>query len=41
MYAVEMILDKKIIYNTAYYLIKWVNYPEEQSTWEPRKNLNP
>jgi hypothetical protein len=39
-YDVERILDKKIKNGRDYYLVKWVGYPESQSTWEVRKNLS-
>lgn len=42
MYTVDRILDKRISKKTgkAQYLIKWANYPQEQSTWEPEQNLS-
>ena len=39
-YVVEKILDKRIYKNQTQYLIKWDGYPENQSTWEPKDNLN-
>ncbi len=38
-YAVEKILDMKIIDDQVYYLIKWEGYPESESTWEPIEHL--
>ena len=38
-WIVEKIVDKKIIKNKPYYLVKWKNYPNSQNTWEPRINL--
>ena len=38
-YEVERILDKKIISETAHYLIKWKGYDISESTWEPKQNL--
>jgi hypothetical protein len=38
-YKVEHVLDKKIINNKSYYLIKWLGYEEQESTWQPAKDL--
>ena len=38
-YIVEDIIEKKKINNHWMYLIKWKDFPTEQSTWEPRKNI--
>ena len=38
-YFVERITNKKLIHGEVYYLVKWEGYPESESTWEPRKNL--
>jgi hypothetical protein len=38
-YYVEKILDKKYVDGKTYYLVKWEGYPEDESTWEPYKNL--
>ena len=38
-YEVERILGKKIISETAHYLVKWKEYNISESTWEPRQNL--
>ena len=38
-YEVDMILDKRIIYRKAQYLIKWTGYPLHDATWEPVENL--
>jgi hypothetical protein len=39
-YYVEKILDKKIEDGEVRYLVKWENYPDEDSTWEPVENLS-
>ena len=39
MYEVEKIINCKIYHNKKYYLIKWLYYPINQSTWEPKSNL--
>ena len=38
-YEVEKIINCKYIRNEKYYLIKWLFYPINQSTWEPKSNL--
>jgi len=38
-YEVEKIINYKYIKNKKYYLIKWLYYPINQSTWEPKSNL--
>ena len=38
-YEVEKIINCKYIRNKKYYLIKWLCYPINQSTWEPKSNL--
>ena len=38
-YEVESILDKKMLRNKPYYLIKWKGYPLHDATWEPVTNL--
>jgi chromo domain-containing protein 1 len=39
-FLVERVLaEKRDSDNKALYLISWAEYPEEQSTWEPRKNI--
>lgn len=38
-WEVEAILDCRINRNSMQYLIKWVGYPNEESTWEPLSNL--
>jgi hypothetical protein len=38
-YEVEKIINCKNIRNKKYYLIKWLCYPINQSTWEPKSNL--
>ena len=39
LYEVEKIINCKYIKNKKYYLIKWLCYPINQSTWEPKANL--
>jgi hypothetical protein len=39
-YAVEAILDHKLVRGKPRYLIKWEGYPQSENTWEPRTNLN-
>ena len=39
MYEVEKIINCKFYHNKKYYLIKWLCYPINQSTWEPKSNL--
>ena len=39
-YEVETILDHKQVRNKTHYLIKWLNYPLTENTWEPERNLN-
>lgn len=39
LYNVEKILDRKISNGKVLYKIKWENYPLNQCTWEPEKNL--
>ena len=38
-YEVEKIINCKIYKNKKYYLIKWLCYPINESTWEPISNL--
>ena len=39
MYEVEKIINCKTYHNKKYYLIKWLCYPINESTWEPKSNL--
>ena len=39
MYEVEKIINSKIYRNKKYYLIKWLCYPINEATWEPKSNL--
>ena len=39
-YEVEKIKDKRVKNGRIEYLIKWLNYTDEESTWEPIENLN-
>ena len=38
-YEVEKIITRKYFKNKKYYLIKWLYYPINQSTWETQSNL--
>lgn len=38
-YYVETILRRRKKGRSYQYLVKWLNYPEYESTWEPRSNL--
>lgn len=40
MYEVEYIADFKMIQGERFYLVKWVGWPEEASTWEASCNLS-
>ena len=39
-YIVERILAERKNGRTKQYLVKWTGYPVEESSWEPKKNLN-
>ena len=39
MYEVEKIINCKTYHNKKYYLIKWLCYPINESTWEPKSSL--
>ena len=39
MYEVEKIINRKTFRNKKYYLIKWLCYPINQCTWEPKSSL--
>jgi hypothetical protein len=39
-YDVEKILDKRIIDDKVYYLLKWVDYSDSYNTWEPEEHLD-
>jgi len=38
-WEVEYIKDTRLFRNKLQYLIKWKNYPNEESTWEPAEHL--
>ena len=38
-YEVEQIIDSRLQRGKLQYLVKWKNYPIEESTWEPEDNL--
>lgn len=40
MYTVEKILDKRVTKNGKHeYLVKWVGWSINESTWQPESNL--
>jgi hypothetical protein len=39
-WVVERIIASKRVGRRTFYLIKWLGYPNEESSWEPRANLN-
>ena len=39
MFAAERILKKRKRKGKVQYLVKWVGYPESESTWEPIENI--
>ena len=39
MYEVEKIINSKTFRNKKYYLIKWLCYPINECTWEPKSSL--
>ncbi len=39
LYQVEKIINCRYFKNKKYYLVKWLCYPINQSTWEPKSNL--
>ena len=40
-YVVESILEKKIENLKTSYKVKWLGFPNDQSTWEPATNIQP
>lgn len=38
-FRVAKLVNKKKQGNRIYYLVKWVGYPDDQNTWEPRSKL--
>ena len=38
-YEVERIIDSRLQRGKLQYLVKWKNYPIEESTWEPENHL--
>jgi hypothetical protein len=38
-FEVERLMDKRIKNRRIEYLVKWVGYPDDKSTWEPRSSL--
>ena len=39
-YSVEKIVKKRIVEGKVQYLLKWMNYPDSDNTWEPEENLD-
>ena len=39
-YEVEAIIGKRTIRGQVQYKIKWLNYEDNESTWEPISNLS-
>lgn len=38
-FIVEKILDKKLENGVEKYLVKWLDFAVDESTWEPKENL--
>ena len=38
-FKVEKILDQRKINGKQHFLIKWVGFPDNQNTWEPKENI--
>eukprot|EP00698_Gefionella_okellyi_P011980 TRINITY_DN3200_c0_g1_i1.p1 TRINITY_DN3200_c0_g1~~TRINITY_DN3200_c0_g1_i1.p1 ORF type:complete len:1376 (-),score=314.16 TRINITY_DN3200_c0_g1_i1:537-4664(-) len=38
-FTVEAIMDRRRVKGEVEYLIKWLDYPPEQNTWEPARNV--
>ena len=38
-YTVVRILAEKVEKGQKYYLIQWLDYPEEENSWEPPENI--
>ena len=38
-YDVEMVLDYRNVRGRSEYLVKWLDYPDSENSWEPKKNL--
>jgi hypothetical protein len=38
-WIVEKIIDKKVRVGQVFYLVKWLNYPDNNCTWEPEAKL--
>ena len=39
-YQVEAITKRRVVRGVEQFLVRWAGYPVEESTWEPRANLN-
>ena len=39
MFNAEKILDTRKVHGEIQYLVKWVNYPVNEATWEPAGNI--
>jgi hypothetical protein len=38
-YIIEALLRRRKHRNSFQYLVKWLDYPEHEASWEPRSNL--
>src|SRR3954451_14037892 len=38
-YEVEAVLDSRLVRGTLQYLVAWKDFPREEWTWEPAKNV--
>lgn len=39
-FIVERIIKKRVVDGRTEYFLKWLGYPEDDNTWEPRENLS-
>jgi hypothetical protein len=40
-FLVEKLLDRRWHKKRVEYLVKWLNFPDSENTWEPKANINP